>query len=96
MQEKIEWVKAHIMDILIWGLIGFFALLYISLLFNYNIGTDEAFTLGLLKGNIKEIIEGTAEELCINLQNRDIIKGEFAVFVSGTKKTQLLEEDTDN
>ncbi len=60
MQEKIEWVKAHIMDILIWGLIGFFALLYISLLFNYNIWTDEAFTLGLLKGNIKEIIEGTA------------------------------------
>ena len=44
----------------------------------------------------EEIIEGTAEELCINLQNRDIIKGEFAVFVSGTKKTQLLEEDTDN
>ena len=40
----------------------------------------------------EEIIEGTAEELCINLQNR----GEFAVFVSGTKKTQLLEEDTDN
>ena len=44
----------------------------------------------------EEIIEGTAEELCINLQNRDIIRGEFAVFVSGTKKTQLLEEDTDN
>nr|MCR5062310.1 rRNA (cytidine-2'-O-)-methyltransferase [Treponema sp.] len=44
----------------------------------------------------EEIIEGSAEELCNIFQNRDIIKGEFAVFVSGVKKTQLLEEDTDN
>lgn len=44
----------------------------------------------------EEIIEGNAEELCNIFQNRDIIKGEFAVFVSGVKKTQLLEEDTDN
>lgn len=63
MQNKLVWLKAHIMDILIWGLIVFFSLLYISLLFNYNIWTDEAFTLQLVKGNLAEIIEGTANDV---------------------------------
>ena len=63
MQQKIDWIKVHIMDVLIWGLIVFFTLLYISLLFNYNIWTDEAFTLQLVHGNLKEIILGTAEDV---------------------------------
>lgn len=60
---KISKVKKHIMDILIWGLIVFFALLYVSLIFNYNIWTDEAFTLQLIQGNLKEISLGTAEDV---------------------------------
>ncbi len=44
----------------------------------------------------EEIIEGSAQDLCINFQKRDIIKGEFAVFISGVKKTQLLADSTDN
>ena len=63
MQKKIDWIKAHVMDILIWGLIVFFSLLYVSLIFNYNIWTDEAFTLTLVQGNLKEIIEGTANDV---------------------------------
>lgn len=63
MQQKINWVKEHIMDILIWGLIAFFTLLYVSLLFNYNIWTDEAFTLQLVHGGLKEIIDGTARDV---------------------------------
>jgi len=63
MQQKLNWVKTHIMDILIWGLIGFFSLLYVSLLFNYNIWTDEAYTLQLIHGNLKEITLGTAEDV---------------------------------
>ena len=63
MQKKVDWIKAHVMDILIWGLIVFFSLLYVSLIFNYNIWTDEAFTLTLVQGNVKEIIEGTANDV---------------------------------
>lgn len=63
MQKKVDWIKAHVMDILIWGLIVFFSLLYVSLIFNYNIWTDEAFTLTLVQGNLKEIIEGTANDV---------------------------------
>lgn len=63
MQKKADWIKEHIMDILIWGLIGFFSLLYISLVFNYNIWTDEAFTLKLLRGELKDIIDWTAADV---------------------------------
>lgn len=44
----------------------------------------------------EEIIEGTAAELRDNFAGRASIKGEFAVFVSGTKKLQISEEQTDN
>ncbi|QTQ12960.1 16S rRNA (cytidine(1402)-2'-O)-methyltransferase [Treponema parvum] len=37
----------------------------------------------------EEIIEGSAKELFTNFQKRDILKGEFTVFVSGIKKSQL-------
>ena len=63
MQKKIDWIKAHGWDVLIWGMIAFFSLLYISLIFNQNIWTDEAFTLQLVKGNLKEIVQGTANDV---------------------------------
>lgn len=44
----------------------------------------------------EEIIEGTAENLYDDFSSRDSIKGEFAIFVSGTKKVQLSDESTDN
>lgn len=44
----------------------------------------------------EEIIEGTAEELKNDFSSRASIKGEFAIFVSGAKKTQLSDESTDN
>lgn len=47
----------------IWGIVIFFTGLYLSLIFSPNIWTDEAFTLQLLKGNIIEIINGTARDV---------------------------------
>jgi 16S rRNA (cytidine1402-2'-O)-methyltransferase len=44
----------------------------------------------------EEIIEGTAEEMRDAFAARDTIKGEFAVFVSGSKMVQLSDESTDN
>lgn len=49
--------------IAIWSLIIGFTSLYLSLIFNHNIWTDEAFTLQLLKGNIHDIIIGTANDV---------------------------------
>lgn len=63
MKKTTEWIKLHIMDILIWGTVGFFSLLYFSLIFNYNLCTDEGFTMSLIRGNVKEIIEGTAADV---------------------------------
>ncbi|MDE7017706.1 MAG: glycosyltransferase family 39 protein, partial [Lachnospiraceae bacterium] len=58
-----EKLKENFIKIGIWGLVCFFTVLYISLLFNHNIWTDEAFTLQLLRGNVKEIIAGTAADV---------------------------------
>lgn len=44
----------------------------------------------------EEIISGSAEELRNDFMSRQSIKGEFAIFISGTKKIQLSEEYTDN
>ena len=44
----------------------------------------------------EEIIEGTAAELRDDFAGRPSVKGEFAVFISGTKKIQLSDESTDN
>ena len=44
----------------------------------------------------EEITSGTAAELLEDYGSRDSIKGEFAVFISGTKNIQLSEESTDN
>lgn len=43
----------------------------------------------------EEIVEGTAAEVLENFAGRSKILGEFAVFVSGSKTAQFLEEDTD-
>lgn len=63
MQKKINWIKEHVWDLLIWGMITFFSLLYISLIFNQNIWTDEAFTLELVQGNLREIVKGTSNDV---------------------------------
>lgn len=46
---------------LLWVMFGGFALLYLSLCFNNNIWTDEAFTIDLLRNseNMKEAVHGT-------------------------------------
>lgn len=44
----------------------------------------------------EEIVEGTAAEVRDNFAGRSKILGEFAVFVSGNKNAQLLDNDTDN
>lgn len=43
----------------------------------------------------EEIVEGTAAEVLENFAGRSKILGEFAVFVSGSKDAQFLDEDTD-
>lgn len=58
-----EKFKKNYMAIGIWGLVLFFTGLYSTLLFNHNIWTDEAFTLQLLRGGVKEIITGTAADV---------------------------------
>lgn len=44
----------------------------------------------------EEIVEGTASEVRDDFANRDSIKGEFAIFISGTKNVKLSDESTDN
>lgn len=44
----------------------------------------------------EEIISGSAEELRDDFTSRPSIKGEFAIFISGTKRIQLSEDNTDN
>lgn len=44
----------------------------------------------------EEIIEGTAAEMRDDFSSREKILGEFAIFISGCKNTQLSEESADN
>ena len=44
----------------------------------------------------EEILSGSAGELRDDYANRPSIKGEFAIFISGTKNIQLSEESADN
>lgn len=48
---------------ILWGMVIGITILYISLIFNHNIWTDEAFTLQLLEQNITGILEGTARDV---------------------------------
>ena len=44
----------------------------------------------------EEIVDGTAKDVYDDFASRTKILGEFAIFVSGNKNAQLLEEDADN
>ena len=43
-----------------------------------------------------EVVDGTAKEVYEDFASRTKILGEFAIFVSGNKNAQLLEEVADN
>ena len=49
--------------ILSWAVVLFFTLLYLSLIFNDNLLTDEAFTMQLISGSVPEILSGTAGDV---------------------------------
>lgn len=55
--------KENLWSALIWGSTTVFTLLYISLIFNQNVWTDEIFTMKLLEGNFREIVEGTVVDV---------------------------------
>lgn len=44
----------------------------------------------------EEIVSGTSEEIQKDFAQRTSIKGEFAIFISGVKNTQLSDYSTDN
>jgi len=44
----------------------------------------------------EEVISGSAEDMKNDFAARQSIKGEFAIFISGTKNIQLSEESADN
>lgn len=52
-----KWVKHNLWNILIWGSTAFFTVLYITLLFNQNVWTDEIYTLKLIENNFPELLE---------------------------------------
>lgn len=58
-----KYVLNNLWNILIWGTISLFTILYISLIFNINVTTDEIFTLKLIKENLGGIIQGTADDV---------------------------------
>lgn len=55
--------RVNLWSVLIWGSAAGFTLLYFSLIFNQNVWTDEIFTMKLLEGNFREIVEGTAADV---------------------------------
>lgn len=56
-------ISKHGASIAIWGTLGVFTLLYLSLIFSHNIWTDEAFTIQLLENDLRGIIDGTAADV---------------------------------
>ena len=58
-----EKIRTNWLRILIWGGVAFFTLLYVSLIFNQNVWTDEIFTLKLIENDFAGIIGGTAEDV---------------------------------
>ena len=55
--------RKNLWSVLIWGSTTVFTLLYVSLIFNQNVWTDEIFTMKLLEGSFQEIVEGTARDV---------------------------------
>ena len=60
MWEKIRMNRVRILS---WGGVAFFTLLYVSLIFNQNVWTDEIFTLKLIQNDFARIVEGTAADV---------------------------------
>lgn len=60
---KKDWLHKNIFTIAIWSIVAVYTVLYISLIFNHNIWTDEAFTLQLLRKSWGDIIKGTAVDV---------------------------------
>lgn len=61
--RKRNWIYERFFTIFIWGVVIGFTGLYLSLIFNHNIWTDEAFTLQLLRENVRGILDGTARDV---------------------------------
>lgn len=53
----IKWIKQNFWNILIWGSTFVFTALYVSLLFNQNVWTDEIYTLKLIENNVPELLQ---------------------------------------
>lgn len=60
--KKIDF-EQNIWSVLIWGSAALFTVLYITLLFNQNVWTDEIFTLKLIEKNFLGIVEGTIQDV---------------------------------
>lgn len=56
-EHMIQWAKQNLWNILIWGSTIFFTVLYISLLFNQNVWTDEIYTLKLIENSFRVLLE---------------------------------------
>lgn len=56
-------MKKEIRSYTIWGSVLFFTLLYLSLIFNQNVWTDEIFTMKLIQGGFADIVTGTAKDV---------------------------------
>lgn len=52
-----KWIKHNFWNILIWGSTFVFTALYVSLLFNQNVWTDEIYTLKLIENNVSELLQ---------------------------------------
>lgn len=53
----VRWMSKNLWNILIWGSTAFFTILYISLLFNQNVWTDEIYTIKLIEMNLSDFFE---------------------------------------
>lgn len=62
-EETVPAVRKRGWDLLIWGSVVLFTLLYLSLIFNNNVWTDEIFSVNLFRENFGQIIMDTAEDV---------------------------------
>ena len=60
-EETVPAVRKRGWDLLIWGSVVLFTLLYLSLIFNNNVWTDEIFSVNLFRENFGQIIMDTAD-----------------------------------
>lgn len=62
-EETVPAVRKRGWDLLIWGSVVLFTLLYLSLIFNNNVWTDEIFSVNLFRESFGQIIMDTAEDV---------------------------------